>query len=124
MKQGNKYHRTEVLNCPEVHDEFCPQTTASCNINSIAHSTTSMDSFDPNAYTITEQMKTKKLRRAILAKFCDCHAKLRTEIHVSEQDDISRLKKRLAFYESKQENFNKELFVTYGKHEAQRRLTA
>jgi len=123
VKQGNKHHRTEVF-CPEVHDEFCPQTAASCNINSIAHSTTSMDSFDPNAYTITEQMKKNKLRRAILAKFCDCHEKLCTEIHVSQQDDISRLEKRLAFYESRQEIFNKELFVIYGKNEAQRRLAA
>ena len=62
----NIHHQTVVSNFPEAYDDFCPQTKASCSINSIACSTASMDSFDPS--TITEQLKKKKLRRAILAK--------------------------------------------------------
>ena len=65
MKKENKHYQTVVSNFPEVHDQFCPQTAASCKINSIAHNTTSMDSFDPNTYTITEQLKKNKLSHAI-----------------------------------------------------------
>ena len=60
------------------------------------------------------ERKRKTLVKAILNRFCQCEARDTIEIHLKNQDDMSRLARRLQNYMKQQDTFKREVLDTYG----------